>query len=1318
MAEGDTLILDKINYYCRQQFYCHMEKAAAEGLTKYGNDSVLKYFKGFAILLQGRTQDGMCELELVKDKRDLNLCSVLALLFAHKRCKTIDREAIQELERKLKEERKQSGDMGLYYAGLFWYQVGRPEKAKEYTDRAFKLNDRNKQILTLKGWIELATAKDPQAKKAYKYFDEVMGMTSNCDMDATFGICHCLMVRHNFKKALEFINQLIVAFPELLPGLEQKIKLLLALKDWEQATDTAYRALELDQFCIEALCYLTLYNLCKVGDYTEAHNHLGKLVNSLDTFESSSKSIYYSIARLISRVCGRNELILQMTHTLAQRAIDEDCCEADYMRELGYQLVLSGKIKEALECYKHTIKLDETNLPAVTGTIECQLIQNKLDDAAQQLEFLNEIQMSIGKTSELYYLTAVLSRKRNKGQENVIVLLNEAIEKHFSALKNYYLGVDYYIMLNPDFLILIVKDYLNYAPQQPLQHGQAMDPVLRKCQQILETLLKAAPRLLEGIYLMGKVKFISGDFESAQMTLQHCLEQDQSLSDAHILMAQIHLHLNNFKLAAQSLEFGLSHNFQVREHPVYHLIRAQIQKKQNELTDAIQTLQYAMGLPGMKTSGSKTLVREKIHISVNDRVSVFLELADTHRLLGQQHEAAKVMQDAINEFQGSPEEVRITIANVDLALARGDVELALKTLRNVSPEQQYFVHAREKMANIYLNYRNDKRLYANCYRELVEKKPSVHTSLLLGDAYMNIQEPESAIEIYESALRLNPKDTTLASKIGKALVKTHEYGKAVIYYEAALKAGGQSILGIDLAKLLLRLKQHEKAEKILKKILEQDVKYTDLDAMEEQAKCLHLLAKIFQQTNRTDDALLFFTKAKEMQIRAYQRVQTEQPDAVSVQRQMIVKLCCEMAQHAMTYSDYDRAVVSYKEALTYGEGDSRAMLELAKVYLAAGDLDSCRGQCILLLNKDKENDDAMIMLADLCFSRNDYENSLKYYKQLLTNKPDNYEVLAKLVDLLRRSGNLEDVADYLETAKEMSPYSKTDAGFNYCLGLYDWYTGRSTAALKCFNMARKDAVWGNRAIFKMVEICLNPDSVTIGGEVFESVEGQANMDKMKVDNEQVALRTASKLLKEIKPCNGNIRLQLMENMILVASKMKPNVEKALTNFMKIASIQKNNVGAMYGMATAYMVQKQVPKARNQLKPLSKINWTMEDAEDLEKSWLLLADIYIQSNKYDLSNELLKKCLKYNKSCCKAYEYSGFIMEKEQSYKDAANHYENAWKYGSKNNPVIGYKLAFNYLKAKRYIDAIDICHHVLASYPDFPKIRKEILNKARSNWKT
>ena len=38
----------------------------------------------------------------------------------------------------------------------------------------------------------------------------------------------------------------------------------------------------------------------------------------------------------------------------------------------------------------------------------------------------------------------------------------------------------------------------------------------------------------------------------------------------------------------------------------------------------------------------------------------------------------------------------------------------------------------------------------------------------------------------------------------------------------------------------------------------------------------------------------------------------------------------------------------------------------------------------------------------------------------------------------------------------------------------------------------------------------------------------------------------------------------------------------------------------------------------------------QDGDDLEKSWLLLADIYVQSGKYDMAQELLKRVLQYNK----------------------------------------------------------------------------------------
>ncbi|CAH3194049.1 unnamed protein product [Porites evermanni] len=180
------------------------------------------------------------------------------------------------------------------------------------------------------------------------------------------------------------------------------------------------------------------------------------------------------------------------------------------------------------------------------------------------------------------------------------------------------------------------------------------------------------------------------------------------------------------------------------------------------------------------------------------------------------------MQDALEEFGGTPEEVRVQISNADLVLKNGDIEQALTILRQITPQQSYYIKAKEKMADIYLHHRKDKRLYASVYRELVDKNPSAHTCLLLGDAYMSIQEPEKAIEVYETALKKNPRDGALASKIGQALVKTHHYGKAINYYEAALKSGQQNFLRYDLAELYLKLKNYDKADKVIKSALEQE----------------------------------------------------------------------------------------------------------------------------------------------------------------------------------------------------------------------------------------------------------------------------------------------------------------------------------------------------------------------------------------------------------------------------------------------------------------------------------------------------------------
>jgi tetratricopeptide repeat protein 21B len=289
-----------------------------------------------------------------------------------------------------------------------------------------------------------------------------------------------------------------------------------------------------------------------------------------------------------------------------------------------------------------------------------------------------------------------------------------------------------------------------------------------------------------------------------------------------------------------------------------------------------------------------------------------------------------------------------------------------------------------------------------------------------------------------------------------------------------------------------------------------------------------------------------------------------------------------------------------------------------------------------------------------------------------------------------------------------------DAGWHYCKGSFHRYTYNPNEALKEFGFARKDVEWGEKALYNMIEIFLNPDEDTIGGEALENKNSSS--DDRGTNTDLMVFYSADKIIKAL-PHPDSEKAQIYYAHALLATKQKKQIEEGLNIFMEMLKEKKEYVPALYGLATAYMLLKQPPRARNQLKRVTKLEWSEEFCNEFEKSWLLLADIYIKGGKFDLATDLLKKVLSYNKSCFRAWEYMGFIMEKEASYVDAAYHYENAWKLVRESNPAIGFKLAFNYMKANKFVDAVNVCNKVLKVWPEYPKIQKEILEHARYSLK-
>ena len=86
---------------------------------------------------------------------------------------------------------------------------------------------------------------------------------------------------------------------------------------------------------------------------------------------------------------------MQKTEQYLEKAITLDQNNSVYLVELGFQKAAQDKIKDAAKCYKSALKLDENDFTGLLGKLRCQIAEDQLEDAAQQIEFLTEVQQNL-----------------------------------------------------------------------------------------------------------------------------------------------------------------------------------------------------------------------------------------------------------------------------------------------------------------------------------------------------------------------------------------------------------------------------------------------------------------------------------------------------------------------------------------------------------------------------------------------------------------------------------------------------------------------------------------------------------------------------------------------------------------------------------------------------------------------------------------------------------------------------------------------------------------------------------------------------------
>ncbi|KAL1513227.1 hypothetical protein ABEB36_002663 [Hypothenemus hampei] len=1291
----------KLFYHFYHKHYNLMLNCCKDASIKFPLNLTFKLYHSLALILINRLEEGVHDLEGISEENDVKLAATIALMYGHKYLDVCRKEVFVKLDGQMKEYRKNAEAIDLYNSAFVLLTFKKVEKALDYVEKAISMSNSDSDFLALKAWILLIlkTQKKSSRNEAKSLFKSALQYNPR-NLLASIGFTESCLHSGELSEAVNFVNQTVVKLTHSNLPLLQRIQVHFASQNWEQVLEAINSFTPSEGEILYTLHYEILIGLLvNSHDYKSICDNIKKLSDYLKKFEPKNVVLLLKLGKLYSRLCNRKEDVLKETMNLIEIAIQNNIDNAELIVELGNQNILLGRTKEAVRLFKSATKIDENCFSAFLGLSLSEYLENGKSEALyKQIEFLLEL-----KDASVSLQLQLLKIRSIEDPSEVISNLNNIFETIIHSLTSTYFSDHYLIILDPDFSLEAIKEYLQHNVNEN-------KTVLERAVELANILVKACPSLSEGSYLQAKLQYLKGDNTGALNTLMNAMPETKS-SDAMLLLAQIQVNNGQFDRALQSLETCSSSSFKVRENPLYHYLNALIDKHTSNYGGAIKALTTALSLANTKKIPNQQPI---------DKASIYVELIDTLNIVGQADEALKVLEEATEDLKETQEESRIFLLSADNLLARKNVQGAIDLLRKIRKDDACYRKAMMKIAYILLKYRRDRYGFLEVYQAFVAETPSAETYNLLGDAYMEVLESDHALDSYENALKENPTDPMLISKMGKALVTTHYFKRAVEYYKKVIKQTNDSELKLELANLYLNIREYEKGELLLLNEVDDtllNMNLEDISHLNYRTRLFILLSQIQEKSGNFTYAIKSLKDAMDCQIKVRKRIALEEYNTSHEDtNQQLVALSMKLGEIAIAMKNKEQAVNYYKEGLAVSPNNIIILVAMAKIYMQMNYLELCQQTCNTILRINPENEEASVMMADIAFRKVDFDMALFHFTQLISNQPTNWVALIRLIEISRRLGNIESCEQNLNIAEEHCIKPLKDPGFVYCKAYYQWHTGNLNAALKNFNLVRQDQEYGIKSLRNMIEICLNPDDEMIAEQLMDSDDIEYR------DSRVLALKTADRLIKELKQrleANGEDLLicRLFTNFRLLATKEKHNIEQSLEDFIAIASLNpsKENLGATLGMSTAYTLLKQPQRAKNQLKRIVKSPWTFDDAEYLEKCWLLLADQYIQSNKLESAKELIMKVIEHNKACVKALQYLGFICEKEHKFKDASSNYALAWKVGQKSNANIGYKLAYCLMKCKKYPDAIDTANEVLKLNADYANIKRDILEKCMNN---
>lgn len=640
------------------------------------------------------------------------------------------------------------------------------------------------------------------------------------------------------------------------------------------------------------------------------------------------------------------------------------------------------------------------------------------------------------------------------------------------------------------------------------------------------------------------------------------------------------------------------------------------------MLDARLLLEDVIAHHGSKSRGNANLLMDQ-----NDVLQCYLLLASTHRGT----DAEEVLTNALEKMKGTSLEIQVIVELSRLLVKNNNAEHAVRVLKSVK-KQPSSITAQLELANLYLQEDNEKE-FIRCHKRNLNSIRTADTIISLGDAYMTAGSSEDALSYYKQAAKADPHKDVIVLRIGKTMLSLHDddiHPVIQLYKNHLQEHPNHQLILLELAKLYNECDQQNQAITLLKTHLQQTEGGSELST---RLTLLILLTETYETIGETDEMHLSLEEAKDV----CQRIVSGGKDSSNDLRSKLAAIFNRLARRYEDKGDLAVAEVQVTDALDIYCNDEESSVYLGQLLLKQGKVEECQHHCQWLRKMSPTSERVLELCGETFAAQAKYEDAIVTYKHLLSMDSQNYHALSKCIVLHHCDGKIEDIADLISNTEDDCG-DTTSPGFQHAKGMSLLCQNRYQEAIICFSAIRGDGVWGSEAIIQMISIYLN-----------RGVTGVSNI--------QSSITIVQKLLLELQSMSGvdQKRLQVINGYIhLYLGK----TEVALKAFSEVLVNAKEYVPALLGLTKALLVVDPASnKARTVAKRITKLPYDAMYHEEFESSYLLLAEIYVQREKFDLAQELGNRVLKLNKSSAKAWEINGSVMELRGSYDEAANIYD-------------------------------------------------------------